>query len=81
MAGMVKMKAHTFQIANVASAFVWVAALVSPGYLANEGLSVLPSLDFGAIALVGLALVGIAGAVLLARRRISSARRAGRCRV
>lgn len=69
MAGMVRMKAHTFQIANVASAFVWVAALVSPGYLAGKGLSVMPSLDLGVVALVGLALAVITGGVLLMRRK------------
>jgi len=73
MAGMIRMKAHTFQIANVASAFVWVAALVSPGYLAGKGLAVLPSLDLGTIALIGLALAGIVGGVMLARRRFGSA--------
>lgn len=72
MAGVVKMKAHSFQVANVASAFVWVAALVSPGYLAGKGLSVLPSLDMGAVALAGLALAVVAGGVMLMRRNGAS---------
>ncbi len=73
MAGMARMKAHSFQVANVASAFVWVAALVSPGYLAGKGLSVLPSLDLGMVALVGLALAVVSGGVVLMRRKAAPA--------
>ena len=69
MAGMARMKAHSFQMANVASAFIWVAALVSPGYLAGKGLAILPSLDLGAVALLGLALAVVAGGVVLMRRK------------
>ncbi|KQZ22082.1 DedA family protein [Caulobacter sp. Root1472] len=69
MAGMARMKAHSFQVANVASAFVWVGALVSPGYLAGKGLSVLPSLDVAQVGLVVAALAVFAGGVVLMRRK------------
>ena len=75
MAGMLRMKAHSFQIANIASAFVWVAALVSPGYLAGKGLGALPGLDLRVIAFVVLGVVLVGGVVLLADRTAPAARR------
>ena len=69
MAGMARMKAHSFQTANVASAFVWVVALVSPGYLAGKGLAILPSVDLGSVGLVIAALAAVAGVVMLMRRK------------
>ncbi len=75
MAGMLRMKAQSFQIANIASAFVWVVALVSPGYLVGKGFSILPNLDLGVIVLVLLSAALIGGLVLLADRAASSVRK------
>jgi membrane protein DedA with SNARE-associated domain len=73
MAGMVRMKAQTFQVANVASAFVWVAALVSPGYLAGKGLSSLQSLSGAPVALTAITVLVasalLAATVVLLRRK------------
>jgi membrane protein DedA with SNARE-associated domain len=69
MAGMLQMKRATFQLANVASAVVWVAALLTPGYLAAQGLAVL---ERGGLifALAGAVVVTIIGAIVwFARQR------------
>ncbi|MFN3522927.1 MAG: DedA family protein [Phenylobacterium sp.] len=63
IAGMLKMKSRTFQLANAASAIVWVPAVIAPGYLAAKGLAELEALgeaDVLTLALVGgaLSLVG-----------------------
>jgi membrane protein DedA with SNARE-associated domain len=39
MVGILKMRRRTFQAANVASAIVWVMAMLAPGYLAAKGLA------------------------------------------
>src|SRR5690606_28465833 len=39
MAGVLQMRQRVFQIANVSSAFVWVLAMLAPGYLAAKGLA------------------------------------------
>ncbi|MBO9546649.1 DedA family protein [Caulobacter sp.] len=41
MVGMLQMKAWVFQLANVASAALWVGVLLAPGYLAARGLALL----------------------------------------
>ena len=69
MAGMLRMKTRSFQIANVASAFVWVAALVSPGYLAGKGLAVISHHDLGLILASVAGLVGLAAAAWILVRR------------
>lgn len=38
MVGVLRMRRRTFQIANVTSAFVWVLAMVIPGWLVGKGL-------------------------------------------
>uniref|UniRef100_B0T9F3 SNARE associated Golgi protein n=1 Tax=Caulobacter sp. (strain K31) TaxID=366602 RepID=B0T9F3_CAUSK len=75
MAGMVRMKAHTFQIANVASALIWVAVLVAPGYLAAQGLSVLSTLPTDQLAPIGLAAVSLAAVGLAACAAVFVTRR------
>ena len=70
IAGMVRMKPHNFMLANLVSAFIWVAVLVSPGYLAGRGamaISTHPSIwaVAGAVALVTVA----ASAVFIAAHR------------
>lgn len=61
MAGMLRMKAHSFQAANIASAVVWVAALVSPGYLAGRGMTVLANPHVGPVVLGGALVVLVVG--------------------
>ncbi|MNE97273.1 hypothetical protein D3C80_1955920 [compost metagenome] len=39
MVGVLQMRQRVFQIANVSSAFVWVLAMLAPGYLAAKGLA------------------------------------------
>ena len=41
MVGMLQMRAWVFQVANVASAALWVGVLLAPGYLAMRGLELL----------------------------------------
>ena len=38
MVGVLRMRQRVFQLANVTSAFVWVLAMLAPGYLAAKGL-------------------------------------------
>lgn len=38
MVGVLRMRRRVFQLANVTSAFVWVLAMLAPGYLAAKGL-------------------------------------------
>lgn len=39
MVGVLRMRQRVFQVANVTSAFVWVLAMLAPGYLAAKGLA------------------------------------------
>lgn len=39
MVGVLQMRRRTFQVANVTSAFVWVLAMVIPGWLVGKGLN------------------------------------------
>ena len=39
MVGVLRMRQRVFQLANVTSAFVWVLAMLAPGYLAAKGLA------------------------------------------
>jgi membrane protein DedA with SNARE-associated domain len=69
MAGMLQMRHVTFQAANLASAFVWVAVLLAPGYLAGKGLAML-DLSGGWILVAGAAaLLAALGAALVLRPR------------
>jgi membrane protein DedA with SNARE-associated domain len=45
MAGMLGMKAVQFQAANLASAVIWVMALLAPGYMAAQGVSMIDAND------------------------------------
>ncbi|MEH0196449.1 DedA family protein [Caulobacter sp. CCNWLY153] len=61
-AGMARMPARHFHLANIGSAVVWVAAFLTPGYLAARGVSAIP-----ASTLIGvLAGLGAAAAAILA---------------
>lgn len=44
VAGVLQMKARSFQLANVASAVIWVPAVLAPGYFAAKGLAQIESL-------------------------------------
>lgn len=75
VAGVAQMQARTFQIANIASALVWVPASFAPGYIALTGIGSAHIVDpadliaiGGVIALLSI-LVTIFGSVRIARRR------------
>ncbi|WP_300578153.1 DedA family protein [Phenylobacterium sp.] len=57
-AGMLKMRRLRFQIANLVGAVLWIPVMLAPGYLAAQGLSLLPE---GLLepALAGLALAAM----------------------
>lgn len=72
--GMLRMPSRTFQIANVCSAFVWVLAVLAPGYFATKGLAQLEMLfeaDVVTLAVIGTAILVVTG---LALRQILRAR-------
>jgi membrane protein DedA with SNARE-associated domain len=77
MAGMLQMRAFKFQAANVVSAFVWVAVLLAPGYLAARGLALLDISGLwigGGVAVAILAVIG--GAAVWRRLRTRAEQRA-----
>lgn len=45
MVGVLRMRQRVFQLANVASALVWVLAMLAPGYLAAKGLARLETMS------------------------------------
>lgn len=80
MVGILRMRRRTFQTANVASAIVWVLAMLAPGYLAAKGLARLEMLsEAHGPTLVLLAFVG-AAALLMAGFKWAKARAARRLR-
>jgi membrane protein DedA with SNARE-associated domain len=65
--GMLRMPPRTFQIANVCSAFVWILAVLAPGYFATLGLArleVLFEADAITLAIVVTGLMCVAGIAL-----------------
>jgi membrane protein DedA with SNARE-associated domain len=67
MAGILGMKAVQFQAANLASALIWVMALLAPGYMAAQGVSMIDVNDpwllaglLAALVSAGLAVAWIA---------------------
>lgn len=64
MVGVLRMRRRTFQVANVTSAFVWVLAMILPGWLVGKGLTHLAeghsktAIAIGAVVLV-TAILGI----------------------
>ncbi|MEH6676453.1 DedA family protein [Phenylobacterium sp.] len=58
-AGMLKMRRLSFQVANLIGAALWIPVMLAPGYLAAQGLSLLPE---GLLrpALAGLAVMAFA---------------------
>ncbi|WP_287897265.1 DedA family protein [Brevundimonas sp.] len=76
MLGIVRMRQRAFQFGNVASAVVWVLAMLAPGYLAAQGLARLellteahgPTLLLGVIA---AAILTVAIVYRLVKTRVS----------
>lgn len=69
MVGVLRMRQRVFQLANVTSAFVWVLAMLAPGYLAAKGLAQLEFMSEAhgpTLMLIAFAVVVI-GAVILMR--------------
>lgn len=68
MAGVARMPAKRFHIANIGSAIVWVLAFLTPGYLAGRGISVVSAARLGPSILVLLAATAGLAALVLAWR-------------
>ena len=69
MVGVLRMRQRVFQLANVTSAFVWVLAMLAPGYLAAKGLAQLEFMSEAhgpTLMLIAFAVV-VVGAVILMR--------------
>ncbi|WP_170235505.1 DedA family protein [Verticiella sediminum] len=76
VAGMMRMRERSFQIANASSAVIWVLALLAPGYLVAKG-SAAAGLAAGeqmAAMITVIIVLSVAG-VWLGGRMLSSARR------
>jgi len=78
MLGVLQMRNRTFQTGNVLSAFVWVLAMLAPGYLAAKGLARLEAMTeahgptlwvLGGVAAVVLILAAMKGLKARAARR------------
>ncbi|MNU80611.1 Inner membrane protein YabI [compost metagenome] len=69
MVGVLRMRQRVFQLANVTSAFVWVLAMLAPGYLAAKGLAQLEFMSEAhgpTLMLIAFAVV-VVGAVIVMR--------------
>lgn len=66
MVGVLQMRRRTFQLANVTSAFVWVLAMVIPGWLVGKGLHHLA--EGHGKTFVAVAAVVLVGAVLVVQK-------------
>lgn len=69
MVGVLRMRQRVFQLANVVSAFVWVLAMLAPGYLAAKGLAQLEFMSEAhgpTLMLIAFAVL-VVGAVLVMR--------------
>lgn len=62
VAGVMQMEMRLFQIANVASAILWVPALLAPGFLAARHFGAIEQIN--KMHLIGLAVFGIAFTIL-----------------
>lgn len=77
VAGVLAMPRRPFQIANVASACLWVPLMFAPGYLAAGPLGAALAIDENTLVLGGLAMAAVAMSVtLLASRLLGRRRRA-----
>ncbi|WP_395334547.1 DedA family protein [Novosphingobium sp. BL-8H] len=76
VAGVLTMPKRPFQIANVASAVLWVPLMFAPGYLAAGPLGEMLSINEGHLVLFGFGIAIVAmAATLLASRRMGRRRR------
>ena len=66
VAGMMEMNRRTFQIANAASAAVWVPIMLAPGYFAAKGLARLEALGEADALTLWLIGAGVAVAIVVA---------------
>lgn len=68
VAGIMKMPTRTFQLANVASALIWVPALLAPGYFAASSVGGFRVTEAHLAALAGvMILISVLGSVLSMR--------------
>jgi membrane protein DedA with SNARE-associated domain len=77
IAGMTAMKQTRFQLANVASALVWVPVMLAPGYLAAEGVALVGgghAFGYGVAAVVVTAITAV---VVIRKIRARRADQAG----
>jgi membrane protein DedA with SNARE-associated domain len=80
VAGILRMRPRTFQVANVASAILWVPGLLAPGYLATRSLDSVPAATPERLVVLGLVTVlfvvlgALAGATILGGRKQRRAR-------
>ncbi|WP_137864224.1 MULTISPECIES: DedA family protein [unclassified Sphingomonas] len=81
VAGVTRMPARSFQLANVFSATLWVPALFAPGYLSAKHLVAKGQADDGSLMLLGLG-IGIVFAIAswFYSKAIAARRRARRAR-
>lgn len=75
VAGVLAMPQRPFQIANVASASLWVPMMFAPGYLAAGPLGEALSINEGQLAIAGLAFAGCAMAITLLGSRFMGRKR------
>lgn len=77
VAGVLAMPRRPYQIANVASACLWVPLMFAPGYLAAGPLGAALAIDESTLVLGGLAMAALTmGVTLLASRLLGRRRRA-----
>ena len=68
MVGVLRMRQRVFQLANVTSAFVWVLAMLAPGYLAAKGLAQLEFMSEAhgpTLMLIAFAVVVVAAVIVM----------------
>lgn len=75
VAGVLAMPRRPFQIANVASACLWVPLMFAPGYLAAGPLGAALAIDENTLVLGGLAMAAVAMSVALLASRLPGRRR------
>ncbi|QJU58194.1 DedA family protein [Sphingomonas sp. AP4-R1] len=76
VAGVTRMPVHTFQMANLISAILWVPLLFAPGYLSARHLVARGGMNEGSLILVGFGIgIGFAIASWFVSRAMSARRR------
>lgn len=83
VAGMLKMPARTFQIANVLSAMVWAPVMLAPGYLGVLGFAALEAEEdrlLATLAIAAAALIVAMGVAWFVWKRLEQRARTGLAR-